>query len=249
MINNSLIKVQVKEYTSPAKPQRRLIYQRIKPYMDAYGISPEFFEIKGKSVVFKNNNPNNITHLNKSVVSIRPSKRKQNQTIAVKRPQTASIQLSNNVILPISNKYANLFNEIKTTPQKPQVQQPQKVEQSLILEEADEASDSSYIKKHEMMLKDIAELEKVKQEKILELEMLQNKIDEAKNAEINSSRFIIKKNVHKPTLREKKDKAASLIQAHIKGRIDQKRFIEWKKKKEDKLRKVIFIQKMVEKFK
>lgn len=41
--------------------------------------------------------------------------------------------------------------------------------------------------------------------------MLQNKIEEAKNAEINSSRFIIKKNVHKPTLRERKDKAASLI--------------------------------------
>lgn len=37
--------------------------------MEAYGISPEFFEIKGKSVVFKNNNPNNLTHLNKSVIS------------------------------------------------------------------------------------------------------------------------------------------------------------------------------------
>lgn len=71
--------------------------------------------------------------------------------------------------------------------------------------------------------------------------MLQNKIDEAKTAEINSSRFIIKKSVHKPTIRERKDKAASLIQAHVKGRIDYKRFVEWKKKKEDKLRKVIFI--------
>lgn len=49
--------------------------------MEAYGISPEVFEIKGKSVVFKNNNPNNITQLNKSLISIRSSKKKQNQKI------------------------------------------------------------------------------------------------------------------------------------------------------------------------
>ncbi|CAD8102529.1 unnamed protein product [Paramecium sonneborni] len=244
MINNSLIKVQVQDYTSPTKPQRRLIYQRIKPYMEAYGLSPEFFEIKGKSVVFKTNNPNNQTYLNKSVVSIRSNKKKPKQKISLKRPQTASIQLPNNVILPISNKYANIFNEIKSNQSKPQVQIPQKAEKSLILEEdAEEVSDSSLIKKHEMILKDIADLEKVKQQKINELETIQNKIDEVKNAEINSSRFIIKKNSHKPTLREKKDKAASLIQAHVKGRMDYKRFIEWKKRKEDKLRKLIIIQK------
>ena len=63
--------------------------------MEAYGISPESFEIKGKSVVFKTTNHNNHSYVN--------------------RPQTASIQLPNNIVLPISNKYANLFNEIKSS--------------------------------------------------------------------------------------------------------------------------------------
>ncbi|CAD8169790.1 unnamed protein product [Paramecium octaurelia] len=243
MINNSLIKVQVQEFNSPAKPQRRLIYQRIKPYIQAYGLSPDLFEVKGKSVVCKNNNPNNQSQQNRSMMSIRSSTKKPNQKISIHRPQTASLQLPNNFDLPISNKYANLFNEIKNAENKPQFQYLQKAEKSLIFEEADETSQQSIIRKHDSMLKHIAHLEKVKKQKIQELEMLQSKIDEVKNVDINSSRFIIRKSVHKSTLREKKDKAASYIQAHVKGRIYQKRYIFWKKKQEEQLRKLIFIQK------
>ncbi|CAK84176.1 unnamed protein product (macronuclear) [Paramecium tetraurelia] len=242
MINNSLIKVQVQEFNSPTKPQRRLINQRIKPYIQAYGLSPDLFEMKGKSVVYKNNNPNNQSQQNRSVMSIRSSTKKPYQKISIHRPQTASLQLPNNFDLPITNKYANLFNEIKNAENKPQFQYLQKAEKSLIFEEVDERSEQSIIRKYDSMLKNIAHLEKVKQQKIQELEMLQSKIDEVKNVDIHSSRFIIKKNVHKSSLREKKDKAASLIQAHVKGRFYQRRYIFWKKKNEEKLRKVIFIQ-------
>lgn len=37
--------------------------------MEAYGLKPEFFEIKGKSIVFKSNTSNNISALNKTMFS------------------------------------------------------------------------------------------------------------------------------------------------------------------------------------
>ncbi|CAD8191644.1 unnamed protein product [Paramecium pentaurelia] len=242
MINNSQMKVHFQEYTSPGKPKRRLIYNRIKSYMQAYGLSPEIFEIKGKSVVLKNNNSINQNYLNRSMMPVRPSNQKPNQKISIHRPQTASLKQPNNFDLPISNKYANLFNEIKNAENKMQFQYAKRANKSLIKEEVDETSEQSFIRKHDFMLKNISKLEKVKQMKVQELEIIQSKIDEVKNADINSSHFIIKKIVHKSTLREKKDKAASLIQAHVRGRIYQKRYILQKKKQEEKLRKVICIQ-------
>ncbi|CAD8115208.1 unnamed protein product [Paramecium primaurelia] len=242
MINNSQMKVHFQEYTSPGKPKRRLIYNRIKSYMQAYGLSPENFEIKGKSVVLKNNNSINQNYLNRSMMPVRPSNQKLNQKISIHRPQTAQQKQPNNFDLPISNKYASLFNQIKNAENKMQFQYPKRANKSFIKEEVDETQEQSFIRKHDFMFKNISKLEKVKQMKVQELEIIQNKIDEVKNADINTSHFIIKKIVHKSTLREKKDKAASLIQAHVRGRIYQKRYIQQKKKQEEKLRKVIFIQ-------
>lgn len=43
--------------------------------MKAYGLKPEFFEVKGKSVVFKINNSTNLSNLNKTMFSAIPAKK------------------------------------------------------------------------------------------------------------------------------------------------------------------------------
>jgi aconitase A len=63
------VKVQNLNEDKKTIKERRLIYQKIKPFMEAYGLQPELFQLKGKSIVFKSNNSINTSHLSRSGVT------------------------------------------------------------------------------------------------------------------------------------------------------------------------------------
>ncbi|CAD8196351.1 unnamed protein product [Paramecium octaurelia] len=249
MNNKSLIQVQVNDYveTPQNKSHRKLISKKIQPYMKAYGLKPEFFEVKGKQVVFKINNSTNLSNLNKTMFSSMPSTKRLTQKKApsqkIESVKRAVVSLSDFQLLPLTTKYANLFQEIQNSQVSLIQSQCHDSASAIFRQSQDNFQDRSQHQRLDSLKQSIVELEKIKQVKIDELQNLQERIESVKKIEqINNSQIIIQgnKNLNK---RQVRFKAATTIQAQVKSWIAQKKFNEWRKKKLEKFRRIIIIQK------
>ncbi|CAD8155591.1 unnamed protein product [Paramecium pentaurelia] len=249
MNNNSLIQVQVQDYveSQQSKSNRKLISKKIQPYMKSYGLKPEFFEVKGKQILFKTNNSTNLSNLNKTMFSsistmkLLPQRKPNPKKIETVR--RAVVSLSDFQILPLTTKYSNLFQEIQNRDVS-QVQSDYPKKASVTQRSSnDEFKEKNKHERLNFCKQSIQELEKIKQVKIEEIQNLQKRIESVKMIEKNNnSQVVIKtnRNLNKKYIRYK---AATIIQAQVKRWIAQKRFKEWKNKKLEKLKKIITIQK------
>ncbi|CAK61811.1 unnamed protein product (macronuclear) [Paramecium tetraurelia] len=249
MNNKSLIQVQVNDYveTQQNKSHRKLISKKIQPYMKAYSLKPEFFEVKGKQVVFKINNSTNLSNLNKTMFSSMPSMKQLPQKKAppkkIDSVKRTVVSLTDFQLLPLTTKYANLFQEIQNSQVSLVQSECHDSVSATYRQSQDNYQDRSQHQRLDSLKQSIFELEKIKQVKIDELQNLQERIEQVKNIEKNNNSQIIiqcNKNLNKRQIRFK---AATTIQASVKRWIAQKKFNEWKKKKLEKLRKIIIIQK------
>ncbi|CAD8094496.1 unnamed protein product [Paramecium primaurelia] len=249
MNNNSLIQVQVKDYVESKQSisNRKLISKKIQPYMKSYGLKPEFFEVKGKQILFKTNNSTNLSNLNKTMFSsisnmkLLPQRKpnpKKNEIV-----RRAVVSLSDFQILPLTTKYSNLFQEIQNR-NVSQVQSDYPNKASVTQRSSiDEFKEKNQHERLNFCKQSIQELEKIKQVKIEEIQNLQKRIESVKMIEMNNNSQVVIKTNRNPNKKYIRYKAATIIQAQVKRWLAQKRYKEWKNKKLEKLKKIITIQK------